>query len=200
MIFGTLSARFSANNQRNQEKAVVSAGFRCFDIPGRTALLSRRDFVRKRGTRKGLRDLDVSYHLMTSDSMNGNTVGIKSSKAFGRVVGAGSRSPRTNRHRLQPALLELEERRLLSTFIVTDNSDVPTDTGSLRYGVNNEPSGTTIQFASNVTGTITLTNGSLNITKNFDIQGPAPARSRSAATTRAETSPFSRGSQHPSRA
>ena len=70
-----------------------------------------------------------------------------------------------NRHRLQPAPLELEERRLLSTFIVTDNSDVPTDTGSLRYGVNNEPGGTIIQFASNVTGTITLTNGYLNVTK-----------------------------------
>ena len=66
----------------------------------------------------------------------------------------------------------LEERTLLSVFTVTDNSDSPTDTGSLRYAINNEPSGTTIDFASNVTGTITLTNGALNIATNLDVEGP----------------------------
>jgi len=70
-------------------------------------------------------------------------------------------------------LLELlEERTLLSPFTVMDNSDVPTDTESLRWGVNHEPSGTIINFASNVTSPITLINGPLDITTNLDIEGP----------------------------
>ena len=69
----------------------------------------------------------------------------------------------------------LEERRLLSTYVVRDNSDNPTDPGSLRYGVDHEASGTTIEFAPNVTGTITLTHGTLDIKKNLDIIGPGAA-------------------------
>ena len=60
--------------------------------------------------------------------------------------------------------------RLLS--MVTDTSDNPNDTGSLRYAVDQATSGTTIQFAPNVTGTITLTNGTLDINKSLNIIGP----------------------------
>ncbi len=87
-----------------------------------------------------------------------------------RGAGAGSRARRENRRRLRPGLLELEARRLLST--VTDTSDNPNDTGSLRYAVDQATSGTTIQFAPNVTGTITLTNGTLDINKSLNIIGP----------------------------
>ena len=74
--------------------------------------------------------------------------------------------------RLRPGMELLEVRAMLSTFTVTDNSDNPVDTGSLRYAILHEPGGTTIDFADNVTSPITLTNGSLNITTNLDIEGP----------------------------
>ena len=61
---------------------------------------------------------------------------------------------------------------MLSTFTVTDNSDNPTDKGSLRYAIMNEPSGTVINFASNVKSPILLTNGALAINTNLDIEGP----------------------------
>ena len=75
--------------------------------------------------------------------------------------------------RQRPQLVALEDRRLLSTFMVTDTSDDATDPGSLRYGVINEPSGTTITFAQALTGTILLfPEGPINITKSLDIEGP----------------------------
>ncbi len=73
--------------------------------------------------------------------------------------------------RLWPEILE--DRALLSSiFTVTDNSDSPTDTGSLRYAINNATSGSTIEFASSVTSPITLANGVLTIGTNLDIEGP----------------------------
>jgi hypothetical protein len=72
----------------------------------------------------------------------------------------------------RPRLELLEERTLLSTWTVTDNSDNPTDPGSLRYAILDEPSGTTINFASTVTSPITLMNGALYIPTNLDIEGP----------------------------
>jgi hypothetical protein len=65
----------------------------------------------------------------------------------------------------------LEQRTLLSTWTVTDNSDSPTDTGSLRHAILNAPSGSTVEFAPTVTGPIVLSNGTLKITKNLDIEG-----------------------------
>ncbi len=64
---------------------------------------------------------------------------------------------------------------MLSVCTVTDNSDSPTDTGSLRYAINNAPSGTTIEFARSVTN-ISLSNGELDITTNLDIQGPGSSK------------------------
>ena len=75
-------------------------------------------------------------------------------------------------HSARPRFDHLEERTLLSTWTVTDNSDSPTDTGSLRYAILNEPSGTTINFAPSVTSPITLTHGALDITTDLDIEGP----------------------------
>jgi len=72
--------------------------------------------------------------------------------------------------RLQPEVLE--ERALLSTFTVTDNTDNPADTGSLRYAINNAPSGSIVQFASSVGNSITLMNGVLNIKTDLNIEGP----------------------------
>jgi hypothetical protein len=67
----------------------------------------------------------------------------------------------------------LESRALLSVFTVTDTTDNAADTGSLRYAVNNANlnPGSTIVFANNVTGAITLTNGVLPVTTNMQIQG-----------------------------
>jgi hypothetical protein len=83
-----------------------------------------------------------------------------------RNDGARRRLPR-------PAFDRLEERTLLSTWTVTDNSDNPTDTGSLRYAILNEPDGTTINFASTVGKSIMLAGSTLNITTNLHIEGPA---------------------------
>src|SRR5262249_43128255 len=69
----------------------------------------------------------------------------------------------------------LEERTLLSLWTVTHNSDDPADQGSLRYAINHEPSGTIINFAPDVNGRITLTNGALKITTDLDIEGPGPS-------------------------
>jgi predicted outer membrane repeat protein len=79
---------------------------------------------------------------------------------------------RRRRQSARPRFDRLEERTLLSTWTVTDSSDNPTDTGSLRYAILNEPSGTTINFAPSVSSPITLTHGALNITANLDIEGP----------------------------
>ena len=58
-----------------------------------------------------------------------------------------------------------------ATYTVTDLTDNPADTGSLRYAVNTAVSGDQISFAPNVIGTITLTNGPLAVNTNVTIQG-----------------------------
>ena len=67
-----------------------------------------------------------------------------------------------------------------STCTVTDNSDDPSDTGSLRYCVNNSSNGTQINFNTPLTGgnTITLNsaNGPLAITTNITIAGPGSSQ------------------------
>ncbi len=89
--------------------------------------------------------------------------------------------PNRDRHRLRPTLTMLEDRRLLSTFIVTNTAD--SGTGSLRAEIGLATSDTTndtITFDSSVFGTtpqtITLTSGQLNLTKpsgsSLTIQGP----------------------------
>jgi predicted outer membrane repeat protein len=75
----------------------------------------------------------------------------------------------SKRSRLQ--FESLEQRALLSTFTVTDNSDNSADKGSLRHAITNEPSGTVINFAANLKSPIILINGVLNIARNLDIEG-----------------------------
>ena len=59
-----------------------------------------------------------------------------------------------------------------ATHTVADTADNAADTGSLRYAVNTAANGDTIDFAANVIGTITLTNGPLAVNTNVTIQGP----------------------------
>ena len=61
---------------------------------------------------------------------------------------------------------------------VTDNSDDPSDPGSLRYCVNNAVSGEVVNFANSLNGqTITLSPayGPLTVTQNLFVQGPGPS-------------------------
>ncbi len=67
--------------------------------------------------------------------MSRNTVGFGWWGRAGTGVSAGSRDRRVNRRRLRPGLLELEERRLLATLMVTSNADT-TNAGTLRSAVN----------------------------------------------------------------
>src|SRR6516164_5303048 len=64
---------------------------------------------------------------------------------------------RQKANKFQPMVEEFEARVVPSTVTVTDNSDAPTDTGSLRYILNNATSGETIDFAPTVRS-ITLSN------------------------------------------
>ena len=59
-----------------------------------------------------------------------------------------------------------------ATLTVTDLSDSTSDTGSLRYLIAHSNSGDTINFQAGLTGTITLTNGTLSISQDLTIQGP----------------------------
>jgi hypothetical protein len=83
----------------------------------------------------------------------------------------GWRSP-SRRRATRPRLEFLEGRTLLSVWTVTDNTDNPNDTASLRYAIDNEPDGTIIRFAPNVTNIIL--GSPLNINTNLDIEGPGP--------------------------
>ena len=68
--------------------------------------------------------------------MSRNTAEFRLWGRAGAGAGAGSRSRRGNRHRLRPAILELEERRLLSTFTVNSTGDTGAGSGTagdLRY-------------------------------------------------------------------
>ncbi len=63
-----------------------------------------------------------------------------------------------------------------ATYTVTDLTDSATDTGSIRYAVNQVNAGTggaTIDFSgAGASGTITLTNGTLTLSQNVTITGP----------------------------
>ncbi len=80
-----------------------------------------------------------------------------------RPTAGGRRSSR-------PRLEVLEDRTLLYTEYVLNTSD--SGSGSLRTAIASASSGDTIDFASGVTGTITLTSGPLVIDQSLDIEGP----------------------------
>jgi hypothetical protein len=108
--------------------------------------------------------------------MSRDASGFKTWGPADGAFGARLRPRRQNRRKLQPAVFELDTRLLLSTILVRNTSDNPNNTKSLRYAVEHAASGSTIKFAPNVTGTITLTNGQLDITKNLVIQGPGAGK------------------------
>ena len=102
-----------------------------------------------------------------------------------------TRQTRARRRRRLCTLEGLEDRVLLSSsptpFLVTDTSDSPADTGSLRYAINlananSNTAGSLITFAPNVFNTttpqvITLLNGALDLKETAGpevIDGPGP--------------------------
>jgi hypothetical protein len=92
-----------------------------------------------------------------------------------RCGAAKGRSGRgRGRQRRAPSFEVLEDRLVPSTLTVTDTSDNPADSGSLRYAISQLGSGSnTINFASNLAGqTITLTHGQLEIDHDVTITGP----------------------------
>ncbi|MFI5458751.1 MAG: choice-of-anchor Q domain-containing protein [Isosphaerales bacterium] len=92
------------------------------------------------------------------------------------------RNPRPESVRSKPrgarVFDRLEERLVMSSFTVTDNSDLVTDTGSLRYAIAQVDASTdasnAITINSTLTGgqTITLTSALPQITQNVTIAGP----------------------------
>jgi hypothetical protein len=80
------------------------------------------------------------------------------------IAGADRRSPGRDHHRYRPALLALEDRRLLSTFLVTSTADND-DTGTLRSAVaaaDSAASPSAIEFElGTAPATITLSLGQL---------------------------------------
>jgi hypothetical protein len=84
--------------------------------------------------------------------------------------GPGRPRTRDDRRSSRPVLEFLEDRTLLATDTVSSTAD--SGSGSLRALIASASAGDTIDFASTVTGMITLSSGDLNITKNLDIEGP----------------------------
>src|SRR5579871_4770243 len=86
--------------------------------------------------------------------------------------------PRPNRHpqgpprHFRPRVEGLEDRLLLTTVTNLNNNG----TGSLRDAIFLTPNGGTVDFAGNLSGTITLTTGNLPIGKNLTINGPGSGR------------------------
>ena len=75
------------------------------------------------------------------------------------------------RRAAEPRLEVLEDRTVLSPLIVTNNTDNPKLSGSLRATIAAATADATIVFAPNVHN-ITLTSGELTINKSLDIEGP----------------------------
>src|SRR5712692_7186674 len=86
---------------------------------------------------------------------------------------ARRRRPDSHRWSFVPRLDVLEDRTVLSTFLVTNLND--NGAGSLRQAIldaNSLPGADAIDFAGGLSGTITLTSGQLNITDDLTIEGP----------------------------
>ncbi len=83
-----------------------------------------------------------------------------------------ARHPGRTPCRARPRLEDLEDRFLLTTVTNLNNNG----NGSLRDAIFFTPNGGTIDFASNLSGTITLTTGNLPIGKNLTINGPGAGR------------------------
>jgi Right handed beta helix region len=120
--------------------------------------------------------------------MSRNTVGFRWWGRAGAGVGASARSRRVNRRRLRPGLLELEERRLLATFTVTNTAG--SGAGSLPFELsmaNSNGQANTVVFGPvfSTPQTITLENGNQldmsNVKGTQTIIGPAAGVTINAA-------------------
>src|SRR5437763_5082772 len=90
-------------------------------------------------------------------------------------VGHSQVSARANRRaagkpRFRPMLESLEDRTVPATLTVTNLLD--SGAGSLRGQIAAAASGDTVNFASGLSGTITLSSGELAIARNLTISGP----------------------------
>jgi hypothetical protein len=77
----------------------------------------------------------------------------------------------------RPRLQVLEDRTLLSTYVVDHLADDLVGSGlsgSLRYCITNATDGDTINFGQGVAGTIQLTGALPNLTHDISINGPGP--------------------------
>ncbi len=84
------------------------------------------------------------------------------------------RNRRRTRSCFRPVLTVLEDRWLLNTFVVQNLNDSGTDL--LRANIAQAQNGDTIKFAKGLTGTITLTSGSLVVSTGLDINGPGAGK------------------------
>src|SRR5262249_5130348 len=94
---------------------------------------------------------------------------------FSRARGPSQPDRPAGKHRFRPALESLEDRTVPSTLTVTNLLD--SGTGSLRDQIAAAAAGDTINFASGLSGTITLTSGARAITRNLTILGPGAGSS-----------------------
>jgi MBG domain (YGX type)/YDG domain len=107
--------------------------------------------------------------------MSRNILGFRRQRRFGAGWIEGSRASRGDRHRLCPRFLELEERRLLATFTVTNAVD-DGSAGTLRSVIaeaNATPGANTIDFDPTVFGTpqtITLAGSELELGNTSGLQ------------------------------
>jgi len=87
-----------------------------------------------------------------------------------RPVGfSRDRNRRRRPCRYQPEAAALERRELLNTFVVQNLNDRGTD--ALRANIVQVQNGDTIKFAKGLTGSITLTSGSLVVSSGLDVDG-----------------------------
>ena len=106
----------------------------------------------------------------------------------------GRRNLRRAASVFRPIMLDLEDRTLLSTLIVTNDSD--NGPGSLRDQIASAASGDTITFDNSLVGdTITLTTGELVISRSISIIGPGSNRLVISATWIPESSTSCRSSR-----
>jgi hypothetical protein len=72
------------------------------------------------------------------------------------------------------AILLAAASSLAGTYTVTNLAD--SGFGSLRYGIEDSPANTIINFQPGLTGTISLTGGELELSGDVTIVGPGPAQ------------------------